>query len=83
LASADVPLAKQITVGATLDVGNIAFIEYKQAVEESFGIESPHANLRHFYKDPRLPKDDIPSVSKECVYAWFSCFERKMETLKQ
>jgi hypothetical protein len=56
-------------MGADLDVGDSDFIEYKGAEEKSFVIESLYANLRYFYKDLRMPKDDIPSTSKERVYA--------------
>ncbi|THZ34048.1 hypothetical protein D6C88_10497 [Aureobasidium pullulans] len=59
-------------VGANLDVGNIDWIEYKEAEEEKFGSESPYTNPRYFSRDPRVPREDDSTTSENCVYAWFS-----------
>jgi hypothetical protein len=41
---------------------------YKGAEMEKTRTESPYANLSYFYKDLRLPKDEIPSNSQElCI----------------
>jgi hypothetical protein len=64
-------------MGANLDVGNIDWIEYKEAEEEKFGSESPYTNPRYFSKDPRALKDDESSTSKRCVYAWFCLVPRR------
>ncbi|THX11011.1 hypothetical protein D6D13_05017 [Aureobasidium pullulans] len=65
-------------VGANLDVGNIDWIEYKEAEEEKFGSESPYTNPRYFSKDPRVPREDDSTTSENCVYAWFSLVSRPL-----
>ena len=64
-------------VGANLDVGNIDWIEYKEAEEEKLGSESPYTNPRYFSKDPRVPREDDSTTSENCVYAWFSLVPRR------
>lgn len=61
-------------LGANLDVGNIDWIEYKEAEEEKFGSGSPYTNQRYFSRDPREPKD---TGSHTTVYAWFSIVPRR------
>ncbi|KAG9660984.1 hypothetical protein KCU81_g9903, partial [Aureobasidium melanogenum] len=62
-------------MGANLDVGNISWIEYKEAEQEKFGSESPYTNKRYFSRDPREPKDTDSHTS---VYAWFSIVSRPL-----
>ena len=64
-------------VGPNLDVGNIDWIEYKEAEEEKFGSESPYTNPRYFSKDPRVPREDGSTTTENCVYAWFSLVPRR------
>ncbi|THY02193.1 hypothetical protein D6D01_10311 [Aureobasidium pullulans] len=65
-------------MGANLDVGNIDWIEYKEAEEEKFGSESPYTNPRYFSTDPRVPREDNSATSEKCVYAWFSLVPRPL-----
>lgn len=60
-------------MSANLDVGNIDWIEYKEAEEEKFGAESPYTNKRYFARDPREPKT---TDSHTTAYAWFSIVPR-------
>jgi hypothetical protein len=64
-------------MGANLDVGNIDWIEYKEAEQEKFGGDSPYTNPRYFLKDPRTLKQDDTSAPATIAYAWFSLVPRR------
>ncbi|CAD0100763.1 unnamed protein product, partial [Aureobasidium mustum] len=63
-------------MGANLDVGDISWIEYKEAEEERFGSESPYTNTRYYARDPREPKDVDSHMT---VYACFSIVSRPLQ----
>lgn len=64
-------------MGANLDVGNIGWIEYKEAEEADFEGQNPYGNSRYLSRDPTRSRDKASSAYMRCVYAWFSLVPRR------